>query len=194
MRSLGTHAEPPWPSSRKPVRTYDRHRIIITGNSIPAASAYHNSLERSWNRTRRAVQSDPVARQPRSFRHSSASTSIRERPASIQPSQTTSQAHPDDSRHVSPGPASRSSSASSGSDRPRPREVTCRFRGNAFRHRKSTMFPWPLSWVFDFPPQDKDWRRHLYKPARVHARPGGEVQLALRQERQPAGGTGPDTR
>jgi len=30
------------------VRKHDSHRIIITGNSIPRPSAYHNTLERSW--------------------------------------------------------------------------------------------------------------------------------------------------
>ncbi len=30
------------------VRLYDKHRILITGNSIPRRSAYHNSLDRSW--------------------------------------------------------------------------------------------------------------------------------------------------
>jgi hypothetical protein len=32
----------------KTVRKHDRCRMIITGNSIPRPSAYHNSLERSW--------------------------------------------------------------------------------------------------------------------------------------------------
>ena len=32
----------------KTVRKYDKHRILITGNSIPRSSAYHNSKERSW--------------------------------------------------------------------------------------------------------------------------------------------------
>jgi hypothetical protein len=30
------------------VRKYDQHRILITGNSIPRVSAYHNSAEKSW--------------------------------------------------------------------------------------------------------------------------------------------------
>ena len=32
----------------KTVRKYDRHRILITGNSVPRPSAYHNSKEKSW--------------------------------------------------------------------------------------------------------------------------------------------------
>ncbi len=32
------------------VRTYDGHRIVITGNSIPRASAYHNTKEKSWRK------------------------------------------------------------------------------------------------------------------------------------------------
>jgi len=32
----------------KTVRSIDRHRIIITGNSIPRPSAYHNTKEKSW--------------------------------------------------------------------------------------------------------------------------------------------------
>lgn len=35
------------------VRQYDKHRILITGNSIPRPSAYHNSLERTWQRDSR---------------------------------------------------------------------------------------------------------------------------------------------
>jgi len=30
------------------VRRYDKHRILITGNSIPRPSAHHNTLDRSW--------------------------------------------------------------------------------------------------------------------------------------------------
>lgn len=30
------------------VRKHDKHRILITGNSIPRPSAYHNTLEKSW--------------------------------------------------------------------------------------------------------------------------------------------------
>lgn len=30
------------------VRGYDKHRILITGNSIPRPSAYHNTKEKSW--------------------------------------------------------------------------------------------------------------------------------------------------
>ncbi|TWU30579.1 cellulase family glycosylhydrolase [Novipirellula artificiosorum] len=30
------------------VRQYDKHRILITGNSIPRTSAYHNTKEHSW--------------------------------------------------------------------------------------------------------------------------------------------------
>ena len=30
------------------VRRHDRHRIIITGNSVPRSCAYHNTKERSW--------------------------------------------------------------------------------------------------------------------------------------------------
>lgn len=30
------------------VRKYDRHRILITGNSVPRPSAYHNSKAKSW--------------------------------------------------------------------------------------------------------------------------------------------------
>lgn len=30
------------------VRQYDRHRVIITGNSIPRPHAWHNSKEKSW--------------------------------------------------------------------------------------------------------------------------------------------------
>lgn len=32
----------------KTVRKHDPHRILITGNSVPRASAFHNSKERSW--------------------------------------------------------------------------------------------------------------------------------------------------
>jgi len=32
----------------KTVRKYDKHRILITGNSVPRPSAYHNSKEKSW--------------------------------------------------------------------------------------------------------------------------------------------------
>jgi len=32
----------------KTVRKYDRHRVLITGNSVPRPSAYHNSKEGSW--------------------------------------------------------------------------------------------------------------------------------------------------
>jgi hypothetical protein len=32
----------------KTVRKYDSHRILITGNSVPRPSAYHNSKEGSW--------------------------------------------------------------------------------------------------------------------------------------------------
>jgi hypothetical protein len=32
------------------VRKYDKHRILITGNSLPRPSAYHNSREKSWKR------------------------------------------------------------------------------------------------------------------------------------------------
>lgn len=30
------------------VRMHDSHRILITGNSLPRPSAYHNSIEKSW--------------------------------------------------------------------------------------------------------------------------------------------------
>ncbi|MDP6633703.1 MAG: cellulase family glycosylhydrolase [Phycisphaerae bacterium] len=30
------------------VRKYDRHRVLITGNSVPRPSAYHNSKEKTW--------------------------------------------------------------------------------------------------------------------------------------------------
>ncbi len=30
------------------VRKYDRHRVLITGNSVPRPSAYHNTKEKSW--------------------------------------------------------------------------------------------------------------------------------------------------
>lgn len=36
------------------VRELDSHRALITGNSIPRPSAYHNTLERSWTRDTRA--------------------------------------------------------------------------------------------------------------------------------------------
>jgi hypothetical protein len=32
----------------KTVRKYDRHRVLITGNSVPRPSAYHNSKAKSW--------------------------------------------------------------------------------------------------------------------------------------------------
>ena len=32
----------------KTVRKYDKHRILITGNSVPRPSAYHNTKEKSW--------------------------------------------------------------------------------------------------------------------------------------------------
>lgn len=32
------------------VRKHDPHRVLITGNSIPRSSAYHNSTERSWTK------------------------------------------------------------------------------------------------------------------------------------------------
>ena len=32
----------------KTVRKYDRHRVLITGNSVPRPSAYHNTKEKSW--------------------------------------------------------------------------------------------------------------------------------------------------
>jgi endo-1,4-beta-mannosidase len=32
----------------KTVRNYDKTRIIITGNAVPRASAYHNTTEKSW--------------------------------------------------------------------------------------------------------------------------------------------------
>ena len=35
------------------VRKYDKHRIVITGNSIPRPSAYHNTEERSWKKDSR---------------------------------------------------------------------------------------------------------------------------------------------
>lgn len=34
----------------KTVRKHDKHRILITGNSVPRPSAYHNSKEKSWKR------------------------------------------------------------------------------------------------------------------------------------------------
>lgn len=34
----------------KTVRKYDMHRILITGNSIPRPSAYHNSAEKTWTK------------------------------------------------------------------------------------------------------------------------------------------------
>jgi hypothetical protein len=37
----------------KTIRTYDNHRILITGNSIPRPSAYHNSKEKSWQKDTR---------------------------------------------------------------------------------------------------------------------------------------------
>ncbi len=35
------------------VRKYDKHRIVITGNSIPRPSAYHNTKEMSWKKDSR---------------------------------------------------------------------------------------------------------------------------------------------
>jgi hypothetical protein len=35
------------------VRKHDKHRVIITGNSIPGPSAFHNSTERSWEKDTR---------------------------------------------------------------------------------------------------------------------------------------------
>ena len=35
------------------VRKFDKHRILITGNSMPRPSAYHNTLEKSWTRDTR---------------------------------------------------------------------------------------------------------------------------------------------
>lgn len=35
------------------VRKFDQQRVIITGNSIPRPSAYHNTLEKSWQRDTR---------------------------------------------------------------------------------------------------------------------------------------------
>ncbi len=32
------------------VRAHDTHRMVITGNSIPRASAYHNTKEKSWKK------------------------------------------------------------------------------------------------------------------------------------------------
>jgi len=32
------------------IRKYDTHRILITGNSIPRPSAYHNSKEKTWTK------------------------------------------------------------------------------------------------------------------------------------------------
>jgi hypothetical protein len=32
------------------VRKYDMHRILITGNAVPRPSAYHNTLEKSWQK------------------------------------------------------------------------------------------------------------------------------------------------
>ena len=38
----------------KTVRKHDPHRILITGNSVPRAAAFHNSKERSWKKDSRA--------------------------------------------------------------------------------------------------------------------------------------------
>ena len=35
------------------VRKFDSHRILITGNSMPRSSAYHNTLNKSWTRDTR---------------------------------------------------------------------------------------------------------------------------------------------
>lgn len=32
------------------VRQHDRHRVLITGNSVPRPSAYHNTTESSWRK------------------------------------------------------------------------------------------------------------------------------------------------
>ena len=44
------------------VREYDKHRILITGNSIPRPHAYHNTKEKSWKKDTRSQFGDILLR------------------------------------------------------------------------------------------------------------------------------------